>query len=65
MSKRAKIQIKTNNRGIQRWHYTVVGANGETMVVSERYSSRADCMRRAKRFIIVMNMMTYEDIEEV
>ena len=63
--KRAKIVIKRNNRGPQKHWYTVIGANGETMVTSEKYGSRADCFRRAARFLIVMNKMTVEDIKEV
>ena len=65
MTKRAKIQIKHSSRGVQKWWYVVVGANGEIMVTSEKYGSRADCFRRAHRFILVMNSMFYEDIKEV
>jgi len=65
VKKRAKIQIKHNNRGVQKWWYVLVGANGEIIVTSEKFSSRADCRRRALRFIVVVNSIINEDIEEV
>ena len=65
MTKRAKIQIKHNSRGVQKWWYVLVGANGEIMVTSEKFSSRADCRRRALRFIVVVNSIINEDIKEV
>jgi uncharacterized protein YegP (UPF0339 family) len=65
MTKRAKIQIKHSSRGVQKWWYVLVGGNGEIMVTSEKFGNRATCIKRASRFIIVMNSLTYEDIKEV
>ena len=63
MSKRAKIQIVHSSRGVQRWWYRLVGANGEIMVTSEKFGSRADCKRRVVRFL---NVTAQEmDVEEV
>ena len=63
MTKRAKIQIKHNIRGVQRWWYVLVGGNGEIMVTSEKFGSRSDCKRRVVRFLNVTSQDM--DIEEV
>ena len=65
MTKRAKIQIKHSSRGIQRWWYVLVGGNGEIMVTSEKFGSRADCKRRVKRFMSVTLNLLDDDIEQV
>ena len=65
MTKRAKIQIKHSNRGVQKWWYVLVGANGEIMVTSEKFGSRADCMRRVARFRIVMDQIKDAPVEVV
>ena len=65
MKKRAKIQIKHNNRGVQKWWYVLVGGNGEIMVTSEKFGSRADCRRRVKRFLSVTLNLLDDDIKEV
>jgi uncharacterized protein YegP (UPF0339 family) len=63
MTKRAKIQIKHSSRGVQKWWYVLVGGNGEIMVTSEKFGSRADCKRRVVRFLNVTSQEM--DIEEV
>ena len=65
MTKRAKIQIVHSSRGVQRWWYRLVGANGEIMVTSEKFGSRADCRRRVKRFMSVTLNLLDDDIKEV
>ena len=63
MKKRAKIQIVCSKRGLERWHYRLVGSNGEIMVTSEKFGSRADCKRRVVRFLNVTSQEM--DIEEL
>jgi len=65
MTKRAKIQIVCSKRGLERWHYRLVGGNGEIMVTSEKFGSRADCKRRVKRFMSVTLNLLDDDIEQV
>lgn len=65
MTKRAKIQIKHSARGVQRWWYVLVGANGEIIVTSEKFGSKSDCMRRVARFRIVMDQIKDCAVEEV
>ena len=57
MKRRAKLENCHNSRGKQRWWYRVKGGNGEVMVVSEKYSSHADAVRRATRFCEAMQGM--------
>jgi uncharacterized protein YegP (UPF0339 family) len=54
MKRRAKLEICHNTRGKQRWWYRVKGGNGEIMVVSEKYGSHADAVRRADRFVAAL-----------
>jgi len=63
MSRRGKIQIRHSPRRKQPWHYVLLGGNGEVMVTSENFSSRADCKRRVVRFLNVTSQDM--DIEEV
>jgi uncharacterized protein YegP (UPF0339 family) len=63
MSRRAKIQIKHSARGVQKWWYVLLGGNGEIMVTSEKFSSRAICRNRAFRFMAVTKTLTWEDVE--
>jgi uncharacterized protein YegP (UPF0339 family) len=50
MKRRAKLEICHNTKGRQRWWYRLKGANGEVMVVSEKFGSHADARRRVIGF---------------
>jgi uncharacterized protein YegP (UPF0339 family) len=61
MARRAKLEICHNTKGRQRWWYHLRGANGEIMVVSEKFGSYADARRRALRFVMVMSKINEVD----
>jgi uncharacterized protein YegP (UPF0339 family) len=47
MKTKAKVEIKKTTSGNQKgaWRYTVKAANGETLVTSEGYTTKADAER--------------------
>ena len=66
MKRKAQIQICYNTRGRQRWWYRLVAANGEIVIVSEKFLTKSNALRAAKRFIgIVMTVPAIDLVEMV